>query len=83
MDMIGKIRRLHRRDKKSKHEISRTTGIASNTVAKWLDAQSPSTCPGYRRAEQANKLTAFHEAIKLALKARCALNIMNSPQQSS
>ncbi len=69
MDMIGKIRRLHSRDKKSKREISRTTGIARNTVAKWLDAPSPSTGPKCRRAEQPNKLTAFHEAIKLALKA--------------
>jgi len=69
MDMIGKIRRLHSRDKKSKREISRTTGIARNTVAKWLDAPSPSTCPKYRRAEQPNKLTVFQEAIKLALKA--------------
>ena len=68
MDMIGKIRRLHSRDKKSKREISRTTGIARNTVAKWLDAPSPSTCPKYRRAEQPNKLTAFRKAIKLALK---------------
>ena len=69
MDMIGKIRRLHSRDKKSKREISRTTGIARNTVAKWLDAPSPSTKPKYSRSEQPNKLTAFHEAIKLALKA--------------
>ena len=37
MDMIGKIRRMHRRDKKTKREISRATGLSRNTVAKWLD----------------------------------------------
>ena len=31
MDMIGETRRLHRRDKKSECEISRTTGLSRNT----------------------------------------------------
>ena len=35
MEMIGKVRRMHRRDKKSVREIARTTGLSRNTVAKW------------------------------------------------
>jgi len=35
MDMIGRIRRLHTRKKKSEREISRITGLSRNTVAKW------------------------------------------------
>jgi len=68
MDMIGRIRRLQSRGKKSEREIARMTGLSRNTVAKWLEGplQAP---PKYRRAEQPGKLTAFHDAIKLALKA--------------
>ena len=36
MDMIGRIRRLHVRDKLSEREIARLTGLSRNTVAKWL-----------------------------------------------
>ena len=32
MDMIGKIRRMHRRGKKTKREIARATGLSRNTV---------------------------------------------------
>ncbi|MDN6883902.1 helix-turn-helix domain-containing protein, partial [Variovorax sp. CAN2819] len=38
MDMIGKIRRLHARDKLSEREIARRTGLSRNTVSKWLRA---------------------------------------------
>ena len=68
MDMIGKIRRLHGRKNKSEREISRITGLSRNTVAKWLHGQVDGP-PKYRRGDQPNKLTAFQEAIKLALKA--------------
>ena len=34
MDMIGRIRRLHSRGKKSAREIARLTGLSRNTVAK-------------------------------------------------
>ena len=40
MDMIGWIRRLHRRDNRSKREISRITGLSRTTVAKWLHQRS-------------------------------------------
>jgi len=68
MDMIGRIRRLHRRGKKSEREISRQTGLSRNTVAKWLRGEIDGP-PKYRREAQLNKLTAFHEALKQALKA--------------
>jgi transcriptional regulator with XRE-family HTH domain len=68
MDMIGRIRRLHSRKNKSAREISRITGLSRNTVAKWLQGQVDGP-PKYRRGEQPNKLTAFHEALQQALKA--------------
>jgi transposase len=67
MDMIGKIRRLHSRGKKSEREIARVTGLSRNTVRKWL--RGPLREPKYRRGPQPNKLDAFHEALRLALKA--------------
>lgn len=69
MDMIGRIRRLHSRGKKSEREIARMTGLSRNTVAKWLHGGPVLEAPKYERAEQTGKLTAYHETIKLALKA--------------
>jgi transposase len=68
MDMIGRIRRLHSRGKKSEREIARMTGLSRNTVAKWLHSEVDGP-PKYRRGEMPGKLKAFEEAIKLALKA--------------
>jgi transposase len=68
MDMIGRIRRLHCRGKKSEREIARMTGLSRNTVAKWLHGEVDGP-PKYRRGEMPGKLKAFEEAIKLALKA--------------
>jgi len=68
MDMIGRIRRLHGRKNKSEREISRITGLSRNTVAKWLHGEVDGP-PKYRRGEQPNKLTVFHEALKQALTA--------------
>jgi transposase len=67
MDMIGRIRRMHSRGKKSVREIARTTGLSRNTVAKWL-AKPEASEPKYRRGEQPGKLTAHHEAIETALR---------------
>ena len=67
-DMIGRILHLHARKNKSEREISRMTGLSRNTVAKWLHGEVDGP-PKYRRSEQPNKLTAFHEALMLALKA--------------
>ena len=69
MDMIGKIRRMHRRDKKTQREISRKLGLSRNTVAKWLDEAQPVE-PKYRReAAKATKLSAHEAELKQALKA--------------
>ncbi len=68
MDMIGRIRRLHVRGKKSEREISRMTGLSRNTVAKWLHEPSAAVPPQYIRGAQAVKLTPFREALERALK---------------
>ena len=68
MDMIGRIRRLHRRKNKSAREIARITGLSRNTVAKWLHGEVDGP-PKYRRGEQPGKLADFHDRLKLALKA--------------
>ena len=69
MDMIGKIRRMHRRDKKTKRQISRETGLSRNTVAKWLDEVQPVE-PKYRReAAKATKLSAYEAELMQSLKA--------------
>jgi predicted DNA-binding protein YlxM (UPF0122 family) len=36
MEMLGKVRRLHLRDKLSLHEIAKRAGLSRNTVHKWL-----------------------------------------------
>jgi transposase-like protein len=38
MAMIGKIRRMYFREKKSVREISRLTSLSRNTIDKWLKA---------------------------------------------
>ena len=68
MDMIGRIRRLHSRKKKSVREIARITGLSRNTISKWLHGEVDGP-PKYRRGEQANKLTAFHDVLRQAMKA--------------
>jgi transposase len=68
MDMIGKVRRLHGRGKKSERQIARMTGLSRNTVAKWL-SEPLDGMPKYRRSPQPVKLTAFQDVLKQALKA--------------
>ena len=51
MDMIGKIRRLHARDKLSQREIARKTGLSRNTVSKWL-GNPPGNPPEFHRSEK-------------------------------
>ena len=62
MAMIGKVKRLYFREKKSVREIVRLTGLSRNTVRKWLKTPVLEE-PRYRRSEAAGKLTPFHEAI--------------------
>ncbi|MFM9429095.1 transposase [Variovorax sp. GrIS 2.14] len=68
MDMIGRIRRLHVRDKLSEREIARMTGLSRNTVSKWLQA-SVNEAPKYRREPRPNKLSAFEATLMQALTA--------------
>ena len=68
MAMIGKIRRMHFGQGKSVREIVRLTSLSRNTVRKWLKAPLEGE-PRYRRSDRPGKLSAFHEALKLALKA--------------
>src|SRR5471032_974651 len=67
MDMIGRIRRLHSRGKKSEREIARLTGLSRNTISKWL-REPIETAPKYRRSEGTTALAPFHETLKLSLK---------------
>jgi len=69
MEMLGKVKRLYSSDKKSLHEIAKTTGLSRNTIRKWVRGTDEVDKPSYRRKETANKLTAFHQALELALKA--------------
>ena len=66
--MIGRMRQLHCRKNKSEREIARMTGLSRNTVAKWLDGEVAGLRKS-RRGEMPNKLRAFHDVLKLALKA--------------
>ena len=69
MEMLGKVKRLYSRGKKSLHEIAKTTGLSRNTIRKWVRQTKEQVKPTYRRKETANKLTAYSEALVLALKA--------------
>ena len=57
MAMIGKVKRMHFREKKSVREIVRLTSLSRNTVRKWLKAPVLEE-PRYRRREAPGKLTA-------------------------
>jgi transposase-like protein len=68
-EMLGKIRRLYLRDKLSLHEIAKRTGLSRNTIKKWLRTAEEMAEPAYRREPGPGKLTPFHAALELALKA--------------
>ena len=69
MDMLGKIRRMHLRDQLSLHEIAKRTGLSRNTIRRWLRAPTEAAPPTYRRVKGSSRLSAFHSALELALKA--------------
>jgi transposase len=69
MEMLGKVRRLYSRGKKSLHEIAKTTGLSRNTIRKWVRDTGEVAKPTYRRHEMPCKLTPFAQALELALKA--------------
>jgi len=69
MELLGKIRRMHVRDKMSERAIAKCTGLSRNTVHKWLEIPEEVQAPRYVRAEKFGKLTALAEELEQALKA--------------
>lgn len=63
MAMIGKIRRMHFRLKKSVREIVRVTSLSRNTVRKYLRQEQVEE-PKHRRSAKPTKLSPFHERIE-------------------
>ena len=68
MEMLGRVRRMYFRDKLSRSQIARRTGLSRNTVKKWLRA-GESVEPRYRRGCKPGKLSAFKEWLVKALEA--------------
>ena len=68
MAMIGKVLRMHHREKKSVREIVKATSLARNTVRKCLRIDK-AEAPKYRRPEVPTKLAPFVEAVQQALLA--------------
>ena len=68
MAMIGKVRRMHFRQKKTVREIARATSLSRNTVRKCLREQEAAE-PKYRRRAMPTKLTAYEPQIEAALQA--------------
>ena len=69
MEMLGRIRRMHLRDKVSLHEIAKRTGLARNTVRRWLRAPEEVQAPTYSRAAGFSKLGGFIAELEQSLKA--------------
>ena len=69
MEMLGKIRRMHIRDKMSVRAIAKRTGLSRNTLQKWLQAPEEVAVPKYIRAKKFGKLAAFTQELEQALKA--------------
>lgn len=69
MSMLAKIRRLHFRDGLSVREISRSTGLARNTVREWL-RRPETTEPAYaERRPVPHLLEPYHAQLETWLKA--------------
>lgn len=78
MEMLGKVRRMHLRDKLSLHEISKRTGLARNTLRKWVRMPEDEVAPPrYQRELKPTKLSAFHATLEQALKADALCNKQN------
>jgi len=68
MAMIGKVLRMHHREKKSVREIVKATSLARNTVRKYLRIDKAEV-PKYRRPPVSTKLAPFIETVQQALLA--------------
>ena len=69
MEMLGKIRRMHLRDKVSLHEIAKRTGLSRNTVRSWLREPGDVQEPVYSRAPVFSKLSGFAAELERSLAA--------------
>ena len=69
MELLGKIRRMHVRDKISERAIAKRTGLSRNTVHKWLQTPQEVEVPKYVRVKGFSKLGAFTGELEQALKA--------------
>ena len=67
MAMIGKVLRMHRRDKKSVREIVKATRLACNTVRGYPRGEGVEECRRYQRPTVPSKLAPLVEAVKQAL----------------
>ena len=52
MEMLGKIRRMHVRDKMSVRAIAKRTGLSRNTLQKWLQTPEDVKEPKYVRVTE-------------------------------
>jgi transposase len=68
MDMLGKVRRMKMRDKLTISQIAKRTGLARNTIKRWLKAPGD-VSPRYLRQSETTKLGAYEETLIMALKA--------------
>ena len=68
MDMLGKVRRMRMRDRISISEIAKRTGLARNTIKKWLKAPG-GVAPKYLRGKDLRKISSFEPILLQALKA--------------
>ncbi len=66
MAMIGKVKRMFFRQKKSVREIVRLTSLSRNTIKKWLKEAQGSE-PKYERRKAAGKITPYESRLQLAL----------------
>ena len=69
MEMLGRIRRMHLRDKVSLHEIAKRTGLSRNTVRRWLRTPEEVQMPAYSRTAGFSKLSGFIAELEQSLKA--------------
>lgn len=68
MAMIGKVLRMHHREKKSVREIVRATSLSRKTVRKYLRTPVAQP-PKYRRKAAMTKLGPFVETVTMTLLA--------------
>jgi transposase len=69
MEILGRIKRLYFRDKKSLHEIAKLTGLSRNTIRRWVREPRSEDALKYVRQDMPSKLKAYHGEIEQALKA--------------